>query len=192
MTSAVPAAVRGNKDLVVVVEARGSVGAGNEGTARRRISEWVAVWVSRRGGTEWVGVWIGRWVALGRRRCGCWWVFGVAGLGEAWDEFLDDVDFEEGGEVGDSAGADESVFERLGSGGSGGGGGGGSGVQCVWEEALGEEVARDDVEGRRLVIAETESHDHGFPAETVDFEEELQRGLCMGVAEAVGAGRGVP
>lgn len=86
-------------------------------------------------------------------------VFGVAGLGEAWDEFLDDVDFEEGCEVGDSARADESVFERL-----GGSGGGGRGVQCVWEEALGEEVTRDDVEGRGFVIAETESHDHGFPA----------------------------
>ena len=74
----------------------------------------------------------------------------VAGFVEAWGDFLDDAEFEEGAEVGDAASGDEEVLEGAGEGGGGRGGGGrGEGEACGEEEVFDVEV-----EGVHAVVAD--------------------------------------
>lgn len=111
----------------------------------------------------------------------------VSGFCEAGHELLYDVYFDEDCKVRDSAGANEPVFEWLLL-----GGGISWGVEGVWEEALREVVLCCDIEGGGFVVAETETHDYGFVAETVDLNEVAERRLRVCIAEAVGARGGIP
>lgn len=91
----------------------------------------------------------------------------VAIFVQAGGEFLDEVELEQGGEVGDAAGGKEGVLEFLARFGFVGGVEVGEG-----EGGGGEEFADGDVDAVDLVlVGEGEACDQGFGAEAGDFQE---------------------
>ncbi len=120
----------------------------------------------------------------------------VAVLLDARREFLQDGELEEGGEVGDAAGGEEEGIEGAGRGSfvrfDGWGGGGGGGGVREGKRGGRDVVGDDDVEGGRLVVAESQAEDDGFGAESGEFEEVLHGRLRVRVAEGVVGRVGVP
>lgn len=118
--------------------------------------------------------------------------FLVAVLLQAGDEALDDVEFEEGDEVGDARGGDKDGLEAGGEVGAVLG-------ACVWvqgdaegEGGLGDVVAGGELEAVDGVCANGEAADFGLGAEPVGLEDEVHRRLGVGVEEGVGGDGGVP
>lgn len=108
----------------------------------------------------------------------------VAFLAQPRRELLDDLQFEQGSRVGEAAGGDEDLakgeggFIHADSGGRYGEG----------ESGFGEEVADEEVEGLDFFVADGQTVDYGFGAQTEDLDEVFERGLVVGVAEGEGGG----
>lgn len=138
--------------------------------------------------------------ARGGGGCGGGGVVFVAFLLDARGEFLQDGELEEGGKVGDAAGGEEEGFEGAGRRRRFGFGrsfiwvrwGGGLGWRGKGKRGGRDIVGDDDVEGGRLVVAESQAEDDGFGAESREFEDVLHGRLRVRVAEGVVRGVGVP
>lgn len=107
--------------------------------------------------------------------------FLVAVFVQAWREFLDQLEFEQGGEVGDAAGGDEGVLQRFAR-------------FCFvgrvevfeWEGGGGDVFPDCDVDAVDFVlVGQGQPRDQGFGAEAGDLEEVGQRRLVVRVAEEV-------
>ena len=97
---------------------------------------------------------------------------------------LQDIDLEQGCRVRHSPSRDEGVSYGQGCFVRAGGRGYGEGEGGVRDVVFGFEV-----EGADFVVADGQAVDDGFGAQAADFEEVLEGGLAVGVAEGVVVGR---